>query len=1292
MITIDRISFEFAAIGEDFVHGLYADWEDFCRNCFEKVVEECFSAYDKDKVWHEITQLDLDLGGISEDDFYQEFPRRLREELLRVMPSWCMQTADEKKRTDASRLANLLFYLEHGYLKVEWADSDFSLTEELDWAVSQPISYTDEIVKLCLKKEYVLRRLLWYMNDEKALVNLCTVVLPGLTFGLHEKRRFLEIMLEMKPGIPVRFIHETADSAGLHNMAELLNTLSVRRIMETEAEEHAEVDLPPYWHYLYEWLVKYYPFNGLAVFGGKGNFIHHLNHRLLTFIYKRNYSFYLSKAELTTGFLLEVFGSAYYIEVLNAIYDLQPHHADGSPVYDGYLNRELYGIFLQLSLLKMPAMEDEKKKETVSGKEKIVYPASAEILTAYLEDTQRSNANKWMLLRLLVKEKPEITVNWLKTEIIKGDAAVSALVSVITEMADDAIINRLLASVSFRIVEVVGQVRDYLRSHASEISWLSGISESWLNFVLRKSILLWIGNGHVARSESESIRQLLCLIYQEMTGGDKEEDFERLSMEFYLLEEDWNELIGKKETSSFASHIKRLKTLLADKDVPEPIKRRILASFLEQYKENYADVVLSLHEQGVLEDMLNLIGQPALEEIIRQLLIRVSGTYRITELLSLLYWLVIHESDISTYLRDTTSGLKVQLLVWLTRVAQLQIEAKRTVTQMLPVLLAELFSEENIPSVISLILREQAGATENALYYDMETALGLLLDTGLSQSSKEYPPRRDLKKWLHQSEDILNVVQTLLESRWNTDEGFTDWLEDTAVSEDVKRKLLQKLAVEKPREWIRLLRKQSQESKAILLSTTCLSASQLLQGMVRVDFHQASILSKTVEWLQRKVDKLTFLSGNNMLLSTALSKALLLYIQDEGTLSERTLTENETLSKFLSYLHLVYTGKPDYRDDAKWVDLSGRIATEQEPLVAIMERQPEQMEDYFISRLFVRDPIYLPIGRITDTTLPESIRRRLLHGYIRFQPKELSDYIRRSVERNIWPLDKWLEWMDISEWMRILANFSLSRAELLQQIMTWLSDNNQIKESELSTALATCLINNRAEEWIYNSREETIYSFIHSLPFLQAKTKIEKEIMEKNIKEELKITKVEDCSSAEEQMESPEVLFIGNAGLCLLSPWLPRLFVMLGYLDGEKRNFKDTVSRIRAVFLLQYLVCPEEKEYREPELAFNRLLVALPAHIPLPKRIELTNEEKQAADSLMEGVKANWSKMNGTSVNGFRLSFIVRDGRLEQQDEKWLLTVEKRAYDILLDSVPWSFRQIRFPWLQKYVQAFWHEM
>lgn len=184
---------------------------------------------------------------------------------------------------------------------------------------------------------------------------------------------------------------------------------------------------------------------------------------------------------------------------------------------------------------------------------------------------------------------------------------------------------------------------------------------------------------------------------------------------------------------------------------------------------------------------------------------------------------------------------------------------------------------------------------------------------------------------------------------------------------------------------------------------------------------------------------------------------------------------------------------------------------------------------------------------------------------------------------------------------------------------------------------------------------------------------------------------MENNSLVEGQTEFSEVLIISNAGLCLFSPWLPRLFNILGYLDKDQKSFKDTASKIRAVFLLQYFVNSDEKEYRETELTFNRLLVSLPMHIPLPECLILTEMEKDTADSLMTSVKANWRELQNTSVRGFQQSFIARMGHMEQQEEKWLLIVDQKAFDILLRHVPWGFKQIHFPWLKKYIQVNWYE-
>lgn len=1210
MIRIDNISFGFTAADEQFAHELYADWNSFCHTCVEEIIAECLSVYDKEKVLYEIELLDLDLGSIPEENIYQEFPRRLREELQRALPLLNISAESRQQNTSISRLENLLFYLEYGYPKTEWSDESFNLAEELRWIATQASSCINKISKLCLSKENALRRLFWQADDEVVFLRLYVAALSEPAASLYEKRRFLVMLLEVKPDIPVRFIHIAESDTALQDMAELLDTVSVRRIMETETGEHTEVDLPPYWHYLYEWLIRYYPFNGLAIFGGKSDFIRHLHHRLLTFIQKQTYSFYFSKADLTVGFLLEVFGSTYYIEVLNAIYNLQPHNSDGSPVHDNYFNRELYRMFLNLSLLRLPLAE-EGRKISSSEKEKDRHLTDISTLAAFLKER---------------KDKEQ-----------------------------------------------------FAETH---------------------------------------------------------------------------------EASSSVAYIRKLQTILADGSIPETVKRRMITLYLEQYAENYMNAILLLHKENLLSFAVHLISRPALEEIIRQSVVRMGGEYLFVRLLPLLYWLLAHERVVSVYLLDRTTELKVQLLVWLAKVVQSQTDVARTVEGNLHSLLETLFVKENIHSVIAGISRDNDS----------------------------------------------NIVQTLLKSSWNTDRGFSNWLEDTTVSLDNKRDLLQRIVVEQPLYWIHLLRQQPVESKAVPFLSASLSVSLFLQSMAQADSRQASVLSQTMEWMQSKINDYPFLTGGSTVYSTAFSQALLLYMLDTETLGGRRLTEKETVHKFLSYLHLIYTGKPSYQDNAEWVGLSGMITTDMkwdnwqdmqekkiadvlshkemedtafcqyitsiidkqpEQLLAWLEKDtgtdktpitriagisdvtmlkqwtaflpavtgfenpgafrqlmawliglatnrtsvadmiealflwiretdwrkqtPEQMEDYFLSRLFIKNNTeLLPLEQLSDRGLPENVRKKLLYRYIRFQPKELLDYISRSVAQNILPLDKWLILLNINDWMQLATNLSLSQAELLQQIIDCLSKSGQAKKADLQQALAAYLIEN-TKKWIYNSKEETVHSFVQSFPALQEKMEDERNKIEHNVKQILNIMEGKLYFNEEEQREVPNNFFITNAGLCLFNPWFPRLFVMLDYLDKDKKAFKDTASQIRAVFLLQYLTCLEEKTYQEMELVFNRLLVNLPMHIPLPKQLELTYEEKNTADSLIKAVKANWRKMDGTSMRGFQETFIHRNGRLEQQKEKWLLTIEERGYDILLESVPWSFKQIRYPWLENYIQVIWHD-
>ena len=1382
MIRIDNISFEFTTPDEKFAHELYVGWDVFCRHCFEQVVEECLSTYNKEKVLYEIEQLELDLGSIPEEYFYREFPRRLKEVLLKALPTGGLQRKSETEENGGSRLDNLLFYLEYGYPKAEWADEDFSLSEELGWLLSHsaPEQYIIRIASLCLEKEHVFHRLLWQADNAEVLLRIYAASLSEPSAGLHGKHRFLTRLLETRPGIPVRFIHEATDDASLGEMAELLDSVSVKQIMVTEAEEHAEVDLPPYWHYLYEWLIRYYPYNGIAMFGGKAEFTNHLHHRLLIFIRKRNYSFYLSKAELTVSFLLEVFGPTYYIDVLNTIYYLQPYRADGSPTHDGYFSQELYRIFLQLSLLHQPAVT---KENTLSVEDK----ASSGLkdptdIMDILQDAKCSDADKRMFIRTIVKEQPEILIQWLRLGItpnMTGITIVAALIEVDT-------MNCMLAALSFNTLQAVEVMRNYLRQQYSEESdWLKGITETQLELLLRQSVLMWIRKGYYRLPNR--FDQLLNLFYQELTGKEDEAIVTRLSASQPLKE--IKEGLGLEQSGRWS--IQRLQEILSVSVVTDDIKRKLLVCFLEQSSKDYAEAVRQLHACGLSNSLCRLINQPIWEEVLRQSTVRLVGLENTALLLSLFDGLMAHERALSSYWKGGSKPLKARLLVWLVETIRLQETHKKPVVEYIRSLFADLVGREEISEVILALWREMGHMDSPAT----EEILHLLVD---NESRQIRLMKTDYKEWLRQAENDYNAVQMLFKSRWNTADGFIEWLDDTSIPYENKSGLLRHTITEQPAKWIHLLRDLPHESQYITAIAGYVPAPLMLHGMVKTDFYQTSVLSQLMEQLQHQEEELSRIIGSSLSLPLALSKALLLYLQDRDT-SGRTLTANEIAGKFLAFFYFIQTGKTDYHNNILWISFTNKIisnmsssennmasddinkilsnasnndATFQQSVNFLIDQQPEklltwlekdanqpeierivlvsdrimakrwtvclsatagfeqagvfqrltswflddpsdrisvtgfirallswvketdwkrqtpdEMEAFFFSRLFGKSKISLPLEKIADNDLPEDTRKRWLRNYMRFQPEELLKYIQKTVSQNMLPPDKWIAWLDIEDWLRLAASLSLSGAELFRQILEHLSKRNTFQKSELRQALATYIIKSRTDEWIYGSPEETVRSWVQSLP---EKKEVVKEKLLLQLCETLQLSK-DGRVGTDEATETPEFLLVENAGLCLLAPWLSRLFAILSYLDDERKSLKNTALKIRAVFLLQYIVYGEEREYQETELAFNRLLVGLPLHIPIPKQLPLTSEEKQTVDSMVAGIKANWPSMDGTSVRGFRQSFIARSGTLEQQEERWLLTMVEKTHDILLESVPWSFRQIRFPWLKKYVQVMWHE-
>ena len=1183
-------------------------------------------------------------------------------------------------------------------------------------------------------------------------------------------------------------------------MSALLDTLSVRQLIRTETKEHAEVDLPPYWHYLYEWLIKYYPYNGIAMFGGKAEFTRHLHHRLLTFIHKRNGAPYLSKAELTVSFLLEVFGPAYYKDVLNAIYLLQPHHPDGSPVYDHYFNRELYRMFLQLSLLRLPeaaqvgAATDESQEKTKEIQGLAEPEAVTSLLTdlgglaAILKDPARSDTYKRMLWTMLVREQPEAVIRWLPSACAKDNA----LLPLLAELAEDATVSRLLGAYSLAVFEAWGNIRNYLERQREGITWLKEIPEPQRASAFRLSVLRLLASG--SPEQTNGVKNILSLIYKEVTSGNSNEDaaVDTLARELEEAESQTAFHERKASTGKHSITLQDLRRIMHDPDLSETAKLRAVASYWDYHREHTIEAVRLLQEQGMLDEVLERTGHYAWEILLYRTLHQAVGMEKASALMPLFQWLAGHEAALSSYRADNGHSLPAGLLLGIARWGQGGQD--KSLPDAVRSLLVSLFRKDGLPFIGKQLVQETA--SETAGEADTEQLFALLnaaFDLSEEETSDNPFSRSGTltaSKW-HFGILEMPLREGIPESRWNTAESFATWLEDTSVPIAAKREQLRKAAQEKPQAWLQLLRALPQESRASASLENLMSVQDMLQAVGKVNFHQAAILSQAIGRLQHPATHLPVsLARGSISLDAFLRKALLAYLQDPETW-ERTWGEKDITDTFLRYLRLAATGKePDDTDNRQWRQLAETIthnypeadsqpqenlletladpsathAVLRQALARLMDKHPEalrawmeqeagtdsltrmaeatdyiqashwadelartpgfahpgafrrltgwllrraavrelaaalflyvrepgwqtftpeQMETYFFSRMYGSTDALPDVEALTDKSLPEDMRKRLFRRLLRHRPGKLLAFLREATSRNVFPLDEWLRVTDASDWLHLAASLSLGKAELLRQITDCLS----LPEEERKKALATYIVYGDTGEWPYATPQETVRGFIGMLPSLQEADTGKKEDIVRRVETELALPETE----APAPEELPEALTVGNAGLCLLAPWFVRLFAMLGWLDEERKKFRSTASKVRAVFLLQYLASGEEQAWREAELAFNRLLTALPGHVPLPKSLPLADEERQTADGMVAGVKANWPQMNGTSVEGFRGSFILRGGTLEQEEERWLLTVEEKAYDLLLETVPWGFRQIRLPWLKKHVQVKWHE-
>ena len=195
---------------------------------------------------------------------------------------------------------------------------------------------------------------------------------------------------------------------------------------------------------------------------------------------------------------------------------------------------------------------------------------------------------------------------------------------------------------------------------------------------------------------------------------------------------------------------------------------------------------------------------------------------------------------------------------------------------------------------------------------------------------------------------------------------------------------------------------------------------------------------------------------------------------------------------------------------------------------------------------------------------------------------------------------------------------------------------------------------------------------------------------EKNeIIEKKEILTVEEPSlrHVEDEALKAEGIFVPNAGLVILWPFLKQYFSMLELIEGEE--FKGIGERIRAIQLIQYLIMGDGT-YTEESLFLNKVICGLETPIPIDGQIALSPKEKEISASLLNGLKSNWTQLSDTTVQAMQETFFQREGILYEKDTYFELRVQNKTLDVLLNSIPWSFATVHFKWMKKIVNVSWN--
>ncbi|MNJ97378.1 hypothetical protein D3C87_151230 [compost metagenome] len=221
------------------------------------------------------------------------------------------------------------------------------------------------------------------------------------------------------------------------------------------------------------------------------------------------------------------------------------------------------------------------------------------------------------------------------------------------------------------------------------------------------------------------------------------------------------------------------------------------------------------------------------------------------------------------------------------------------------------------------------------------------------------------------------------------------------------------------------------------------------------------------------------------------------------------------------------------------------------------------------------------------------------------------------------------------------------------------------------------------------SDPETIRAFVTSVTGQEislSRERILQVIQENDEKQRSAPTQENDETAGKRDKTGTMELYtpVENAGLILLHPFLNPFLTEVGLLKDNQLSDPELTAHV-----LHFLATGNENAW-EHELQFEKFLCGIPPDEPIQQERLISDEIKEEAGKLLAAVLEHWKTLKSDDPDLLRFEFLQREAKIiieEYQGTR--LVFERKAQDILLESLPWNLGIVKIDWRKDLLFVEW---